>query len=144
MASNTATGALSRTRGPPGGGWCSGTCCTWAKSMTRRSWRGGGRSRCSRTAPRNRGRCLCFRQDRCEGLLADAAIVHVKLSQLQLRRPRQWGACWLALLLWRELQQCQPARAPRSEEHTSELQSHSDLVCRLLLEKKNKNYIFLL
>src|SRR5438132_10054837 len=28
------------------------------------------------------------------------------------------------------------ARAVRSEEHTSELQSHSDLVCRLLLEKK--------
>src|SRR5436190_18692708 len=27
-------------------------------------------------------------------------------------------------------------RLPRSEEHTSELQSHSDLVCRLLLEKK--------
>src|SRR5437773_9586797 len=26
----------------------------------------------------------------------------------------------------------------RSEEHTSELQSHHDLVCRLLLEKKNK------
>src|SRR5207248_3650915 len=29
-------------------------------------------------------------------------------------------------------------RAPRSEEHTSELQSPYDLVCRLLLEKKNK------
>src|SRR5947207_12233857 len=28
-------------------------------------------------------------------------------------------------------------RTSRSEEHTSELQSHSDLVCRLLLEKKN-------
>src|SRR5947207_9715996 len=27
----------------------------------------------------------------------------------------------------------------RSEEHTSELQSHSDLVCRLLLEKKKKH-----
>src|SRR5471032_3711948 len=27
----------------------------------------------------------------------------------------------------------------RSEEHTSELQSHHDLVCRLLLEKKNKS-----
>src|SRR5260221_1570483 len=27
---------------------------------------------------------------------------------------------------------------PRSEEHTSELQSHSDLVCRLLLEKKKQ------
>src|SRR5438034_5704022 len=33
-----------------------------------------------------------------------------------------------------------PMRAApfRSEEHTSELQSHSDLVCRLLLEKKKK------
>src|SRR5438132_7008208 len=30
------------------------------------------------------------------------------------------------------------ACATRSEEHTSELQSHSDLVCRLLLEKKKK------
>src|SRR5438034_5337959 len=29
----------------------------------------------------------------------------------------------------------------RSEEHTSELQSHSDLVCRLLLEKKKKNTV---
>src|SRR5438105_10168397 len=28
---------------------------------------------------------------------------------------------------------------PRSEEHTSELQSRVDLVCRLLLEKKKKN-----
>src|SRR5579864_9339966 len=28
---------------------------------------------------------------------------------------------------------------PRSEEHTSELQSHVNLVCRLLLEKKKKN-----
>src|SRR5438034_6523156 len=34
---------------------------------------------------------------------------------------------------------CETAsRPPRSEEHTSELQSHSDLVCRLLLEKKKK------
>src|SRR5260221_1188465 len=31
------------------------------------------------------------------------------------------------------------AQATRSEEHTSELQSHSDIVCRLLLEKKNNN-----
>src|SRR5260221_7196230 len=35
-----------------------------------------------------------------------------------------------------------PAEAgARSEEHTSELQSHSDLVCRLLLEKKKKKQI---
>src|SRR5437899_3822973 len=31
-----------------------------------------------------------------------------------------------------------PERAPRSEEHTSELQSLRHLVCRLLLEKKKK------
>src|SRR5438034_9477677 len=34
---------------------------------------------------------------------------------------------------------CNAAFAMRSEEHTSELQSHSDLVCRLLLEKKKNN-----
>src|SRR5690242_21432976 len=33
------------------------------------------------------------------------------------------------------------AGQPRSEEHTSELQSHVNLVCRLLLEKKNRNKI---
>src|SRR5437667_8238822 len=32
-----------------------------------------------------------------------------------------------------------PLSRLRSEEHTSELQSHHDLVCRLLLEKKKKN-----
>src|SRR5206468_10916600 len=31
-----------------------------------------------------------------------------------------------------------PTPGPRSEEHTSELQSRSDLVCRLLLEKKKQ------
>src|SRR2546430_7827820 len=35
------------------------------------------------------------------------------------KRPGHWAACW-----------------HRSEEHTSELQSQSNLVCRLLLEKK--------
>src|SRR5260221_4340469 len=35
-----------------------------------------------------------------------------------------------------------PPQKPRSEEHTSELQSHSDLVCRLLLEKKKKRQQF--
>src|SRR5215467_3187137 len=45
-----------------------------------------------------------FPEDRVEGLVADASIVGVRLSELRLRRPRQWGACWLALMLWRELQ----------------------------------------
>src|SRR5436190_15659857 len=42
----------------------------------------------------------------------------------------------------RSMAETRPSVRPRSEEHTSELQSHSDLVCRLLLEKKkNKNSI---
>jgi transposase len=44
-----------------------------------------------------------FPEDRCEGVLSDAAIVRLKLNELRLRRPRQWGGCWLALNLWREL-----------------------------------------
>src|SRR2546421_1960781 len=42
----------------------------------------------------------------------------------------------------RRLQRAEPLGAQvlaRSEEHTSELQSRSDLVCRLLLEKKKKD-----
>src|SRR5476649_2996823 len=35
---------------------------------------------------------------------------------------------------------CHASKPDRSEEHTSELQSHSDLVCRLLLEKKKKKH----
>jgi hypothetical protein len=30
-------------------------------------------------------------------------VVHVKLNELQLTRPRQWGACWLACELWDQL-----------------------------------------
>src|SRR5260370_31439255 len=42
---------------------------------------------------------------------------------------------------WRALESTPPeSTLPRSEEHTSELQSHLNLVCRLLLEKKKKNY----
>ena len=44
-----------------------------------------------------------FPEDRCDGVLPDAAIVRLKVSELRLCRPRQWGACWLALRLWEEL-----------------------------------------
>ena len=44
-----------------------------------------------------------FAEDRCEGMVADASIVRLKLAQLRLERPRQWGACWLSLKLWQQL-----------------------------------------
>jgi hypothetical protein len=33
----------------------------------------------------------------------DVDAIGVRLSELRLQRPRQWGACWLALQLWHEL-----------------------------------------
>src|SRR2546428_7673451 len=48
--------------------------------------------------------------------------------------------------VWREIEEKLAAlpsmnKSKRSEEHTSELQSRSDLVCRLLLEKKKNNQL---
>jgi hypothetical protein len=40
-----------------------------------------------------------FPEDRTAPAL-DCDVVHVRLSGLRLRRPRQWGACWLACHLW--------------------------------------------
>src|SRR5260370_31164289 len=42
---------------------------------------------------------------------------------------------------WSRRRSCSPSclLRPRSEEHTSELQSHLNLVCRLLLEKKKQD-----
>src|SRR2546421_8780031 len=56
------------------------------------------------------------RLDRLDLILGDDALAH---QRMRSRRSR---------------------RGIRSEEHTSELQSRSDLVCRLLLEKKKKIY----
>src|SRR5438034_5645478 len=49
-----------------------------------------------------------------------SGVVHLDVTAVACWRPRR------------------VAGEARSEEHTSELQSHSDLVCRLLLEKKKK------
>jgi hypothetical protein len=45
-----------------------------------------------------------FPEDRCAADASDASVVRLRLSEMRLCRPRQWGACWLAGQLWRELQ----------------------------------------
>ena len=45
-----------------------------------------------------------FPDDRPVALASDVSAVQVKMHALRLCRPRQWGACWLALRLWEELQ----------------------------------------
>lgn len=43
-----------------------------------------------------------FPEDREAPQLAQE-VVHLRLDQLQVRRPRQWGACWLSSVLWEQL-----------------------------------------
>jgi hypothetical protein len=61
-----------------------------------------------------------FAEDRCEVVGAGAATVQLRLSDLRLCRPRQWGACWLAGQLWHELQldRFWSDRLPPSRKHT--------------------------
>lgn len=44
-----------------------------------------------------------FADDREDLPTLQCETAHVRLSDIQLRRPRQWGACWLALWLWDQL-----------------------------------------
>jgi hypothetical protein len=56
-----------------------------------------------------------------DGVVADdPGLVRLKLSELQLRRPRQWGACWLFCQLYEELglRQFWAGRLPPSRKHT--------------------------
>jgi transposase len=52
--------------------------------------------------------------------VADPDIVRIRLSQLSLHRPRQWGACWLASQLWKQvgLDRFWAARLPPSRKGT--------------------------
>src|SRR2546427_8431997 len=67
--------------------------------------------------------------------LQDDAIAPAQADQLQSADPADWPVA----PDWQPLVEDFFAGATRSEEHTSELQSQSNLVCRLLLEKKNKD-----
>src|SRR6201993_246258 len=41
-----------------------------------------------------------FPEDRCEAVAGDASVVQLRLSEMRLHRPRQWGACWLGGQVW--------------------------------------------
>jgi len=66
----------------------------------------------------------------------DIDAIGVRLSELRLQRPRQWGACWLALQLWRELDLdafwCE--RLPASREGTPWLKVLKTLVAYRLID----------
>ena len=56
------------------------------------------------TASGEQRRLALFPEDRYAAVADDGSVVRLCLSALRLYRPRQWGACWLAGQLWRELQ----------------------------------------
>src|SRR5438132_2953755 len=74
----------------------------------------------------------------------DPATTEIYTLSLHDALPILWPISWRPGALRDNLSRLLVQRARlrnrlnRSEEHTSELQSHSDLVCRLLLEKKNQ------
>ena len=77
-----------------------------------------------------------FPEDRCEVAVDDASVVRLRLSEMRLHRPRQWGACWLAGLLWRELQldRFWAERLPASRKRTRWDQVLQVLVAYRLIE----------
>jgi len=68
--------------------------------------------------------------------IGDATVVGVRLSELQLKRPRQWGACWLACVLWQQLDldTFWSARLPASRKGTRWVQVLQILVAYRLID----------
>ncbi|WP_216673134.1 IS1634 family transposase [Paraburkholderia solitsugae] len=66
----------------------------------------------------------------------DARAIGVRLSEMQLKRPRQWGACWLSCVLWQQLgmDEFWSARLPASRKGTRWLQVLQTLVAYRLID----------
>ena len=87
------------------------TCITWASlgDAQHAGWIrtidaiGGEDTAAGSVASASRQLAL-FPEDRAAPPALAGEAVHVRLDQIELRRPRQWGACWLALHLWETLE----------------------------------------
>jgi hypothetical protein len=77
-----------------------------------------------------------FPADRAVPVLDYCEIVQIKLNELQLHRPRQWGACWLACQLWDHLKldEFWSDKLPASREGTRWLNVFKTLVCYRLID----------
>src|SRR6266480_658143 len=101
----------------------------------------------SRAAGRGLGRCRPSTVQGRSFFCKDTATTEIYTLSLHDALPISWPALrrlrdrrhrHRAARRRRRSRHCRARRPERSEEHTSELQSHVNLVCRLLLEKKNK------
>ena len=87
---------------------------------------------CGESSPRS---VALFPADR-EAPELDCEVVRIELRALRLRRPRQWGACWLALMLWErlELDRFWRERLPVSRQGTRWLDVLKTLACYQLID----------
>src|SRR5438034_3083696 len=85
-------------------------------------------AKCGRWAPVGRSSPKLFRNRRA---LIRTGVRQSTIHKNLISLPKSFAA-------HRRLGSARHRSGDRSEEHTSELQSHSDLVCRLLLEKKKE------
>src|SRR5690625_6616254 len=104
-------------------------------------------------AKRYRSRRIPTRRACSRSMTGPCSTLHGRKQERGRTRPHQelWMLCWRSLQTARTVQlegslKRAPTAArvgdgPRSEEHTSELQSRGHLVCRLLLEKKKEQWI---
>ncbi len=73
-----------------------------------------------------------------EGLMPadDADVVSIRLNELQVKHPRQWGACWLSSILWQQLKldEFWGVRLPPSREGTPWVQVLQTLVAYRLID----------
>lgn len=78
---------------------------------------------------------VLFPEDREAPELAQE-VIHIRLDQLQVQRPRQWGACWLACELWQQwrLDEFWREKLPPSREGTDGLEILKTLVSYRLID----------
>jgi len=76
-----------------------------------------------------------FPEDRQAPLL-ECDVVHIRLNEIQVHNPRQWGACWLACLLWDQLNfdEFWKDKLPPSRKGTHWLNVFKTLVCYRLID----------
>lgn len=76
-----------------------------------------------------------FPEDRPAPLL-DCDVVQIKLRELTLRVPRQWGGCWLGLELWKQLplDHFWADKLPENRQGTRWLHVFKTLVCYRLID----------
>src|SRR4029077_9619353 len=111
--------------------WSNGNCFTLERSTTVSTKAGAERSKSSTINPERTMPLALFPADRQLPNFAAGFGVQIRLKEMELHRPRQWGACWLACELYEQLRldEFWAGRLPNSREGTCWQHILQTLVC---------------